>query len=144
MIQIVFVVVAFLEGNSGKFDFITCFLNRLAKIGLMASKHHDHANQNGHTSPTTDKHYLTNGHGSNGKVICDDMVYYCFDVLNNHFHRNQEPRTPNFTNNEFPLFGNSYKLIYTIHLKIVSILFKLLGILVKKRDYVVVLVHFHR
>jgi AMME syndrome candidate gene 1 protein len=65
------------------------------------------ASHNGHASPTTDKNYLTN-HNNNGKVICDEMVYYCFDVLNNYFHRNQETRAPRFTNNEFPLFVTWY------------------------------------
>jgi hypothetical protein len=75
---------------------------------------HNHTNGYTSTNPGTDKHYLaTNGYQhANGRVICDDMVYYCFDVLNSHFHKNQEPRTPKFINDEFPLFGkiNGFKL----------------------------------
>jgi len=71
---------------------------------------HNHTNGYTSTNPGTDKHYLaTNGYQhANGRVICDDMVYYCFDVLNSHFHKNQEPRTPKFINDEFPLFVTWY------------------------------------
>lgn len=72
-----------------------------------SSKSKENSQHNGHSSPTTDNNYLNN----NGKVICDDMVYYCFDVLNNYFNKSHEPPTPNFTNNEFPLFGNFKSII---------------------------------
>ena len=62
---------------------------------------------NGHANnPLTDKNYLTlTSQAQNGRVICDDMVYYCFDVLNSYFQKHNDLRTPNFPNNEFPLFG---------------------------------------
>ena len=67
------------------------------------SSHQQQSQSNEHISPLTDKHYLTSLQ-EKSKVICDDMVYYCFDVLNSYFHNNQTP-SPKFTNNEFPLFG---------------------------------------
>jgi uncharacterized protein (TIGR00296 family) len=48
------------------------------------------------------------------KVICDDMIYFCFDVLHTHLHKNaidqnqMQLRQPSFTNNEFPLFVTWY------------------------------------
>jgi hypothetical protein len=65
-------------------------------------------NQTHFTNPALDKNYLSKSASSsrnNGQIICDDMIYYCFDVLNSHLHKNTEPpRKPVFTNNEFPLF----------------------------------------
>lgn len=66
-------------------------------------------NQTSHfTNPALDKNYLSNPASSsrnNDQIICDDMIYYCFDVLNSHLHKNTEPpRKPVFTNSEFPLF----------------------------------------
>jgi AMMECR1 domain-containing protein len=55
-------------------------------------------------NPLLDKNYLSN----KAKVICDDMIYYCFDILNSHLHKEQEPQRPKFTNNEFPLFVTWY------------------------------------
>ncbi|CAF0709648.1 unnamed protein product [Brachionus calyciflorus] len=48
-------------------------------------------------------------HLSREKVICDDMVFYCFDVLHSHLHKNGSnlPR-PSFPNNPFPLFVTWY------------------------------------
>lgn len=40
--------------------------------------------------------------------IKDEMIYYCFDVLNSVLHKNQEPPKPSFTNKEFPLFVTWY------------------------------------
>ena len=42
------------------------------------------------------------------RSVCDDMIYYCFDVLNSHLHRDQEPRKPPFPDHEFPLFVTWY------------------------------------
>ena len=58
-----------------------------------------------YVNPLLDKNYLTN----KARVICDDMIYYCFDVLNSALHRHQEPQPPKFTNSEFPLFVTWYK-----------------------------------
>ncbi len=58
-----------------------------------------------YTNPALDINYIT----QNKKVVCDDMIYYCFDVLNSHLHKQSEPpRKPLFTNNEFPLFVTWY------------------------------------
>jgi AMMECR1 domain-containing protein len=57
-----------------------------------------------HPDPTLDSNYL-----SKAKVICDDMIYYCFDVLHSMLHRKDEPQRPSFTNKEFPLFVTWYK-----------------------------------
>jgi AMME syndrome candidate gene 1 protein len=43
------------------------------------------------------------------KSICDDMIYYCFDVLHNHLHDNDNHPPPSFANDEFPLFVTWYK-----------------------------------
>lgn len=45
---------------------------------------------------------------ANKKVVCDDMIYYCFDVLNSHLHKQFDHPPPKFANNEFPLFVTWY------------------------------------
>jgi uncharacterized protein (TIGR00296 family) len=43
------------------------------------------------------------------QIICDDMIYYCFDVLHSHLHKSSDKLSkPHFTNNEFPLFVTWY------------------------------------
>lgn len=42
------------------------------------------------------------------KAICDDMIYYCFDVLHSVLHTNKDPPKPSFPNNEYPLFVTWY------------------------------------
>lgn len=38
-------------------------------------------------------------------VICDEMVFYCFDVLHSHLHRtDHKSLKPRFPDHEFPLF----------------------------------------
>ena len=60
-----------------------------------------------HTNPALDLNYLTQA--NNKKIVCDDMIFYCFDVLNSHLHKHSEPpRRPQFTNHEFPLFVTWY------------------------------------
>ena len=44
---------------------------------------------------------------ANVRAICDDMIYYCFDVLNSHLHTLKEPQ-PKFPDKEFPLFVTWY------------------------------------
>lgn len=57
-----------------------------------------------YSNPSVDINYLTKQ-----KVICDDMVFYCFDVLHSHLHKNNTnlPK-PAFPNNPFPLFVTWY------------------------------------
>ena len=56
-----------------------------------------------HPDPALDTNYL-----NQAKVICDYMIYYCFDVLHSVLHRKSEPLAPKFPNNEFPLFVTWY------------------------------------
>ncbi len=56
------------------------------------------------SDPNLDSNYI-----SKAKVICDDMIYYCFDVLHSILHKKEEPGRPSFTNREFPLFVTWYK-----------------------------------
>ncbi|XP_055344320.1 nuclear protein AMMECR1-like [Paramacrobiotus metropolitanus] len=38
-------------------------------------------------------------------IVCEEMCYFCFDVLFAHLHRHDSPETPNtFTNDPYPLF----------------------------------------
>lgn len=57
-----------------------------------------------YVNPQIDNSYL-----SNKNVICDDMVFYCFDVLHSHLHKqiSSMPK-PTFPNNPFPLFVTWY------------------------------------
>lgn len=72
-----------------------------------------YAYQNGHSNGIPPA--LTNGHTShyngllkpNGydRVACAEMGIYCFDVLYAELNHNTEtPKSPNFTNESFPLF----------------------------------------
>jgi uncharacterized protein (TIGR00296 family) len=64
------------------------------------SKHLTH-----YSNPLLDPSYLN----SQQKVINDDMIYYCFDVLHSHLHKQPDAvRKPVFTNKEFPLFVTWY------------------------------------
>jgi len=95
-----------------------------------------YAYQNGHSNGIPPA--LTNGHTShyngllkpNGydRVACAEMGIYCFDVLYAELNHNTEtPKSPNFTNESFPLFvtwkiGKDHRLRgcmgtdpYTIH-----------------------------
>lgn len=55
-------------------------------------------------NPQVDSYYL-----SKKNVICDDMVFYCFDVLHSHLHNQISNLTkPSFPNNPFPLFVTWY------------------------------------
>lgn len=71
-------------------------------------------NQNKHnelvshyTNPSlVDHKYLTPQ--TSKKAVCDDMIYYCFDVLNSHLHKHPDHPIPKFNNNEFPLFVTWY------------------------------------
>lgn len=61
---------------------------------------------NGHTNG-----YLTNGHANagsdGGQSMIDsmpEMCFYCFEVLYRELNQLEEPRTPSFTNEPFPLF----------------------------------------
>lgn len=40
------------------------------------------------------------------RVVNDDMIYYCFDVLHSHLHRSpiDSIKKPEFPNSEYPLF----------------------------------------
>jgi AMME syndrome candidate gene 1 protein len=38
------------------------------------------------------------------KVICDEMIYYCFDVLHSHLYDLELKLKPSFPNDEYPLF----------------------------------------
>ena len=62
---------------------------------------------NGVANPALDQAYLTKV----SRVVCDDMIYYCFDVLHTHLHKGaaveHAPR-PQFVDNEFPLFVTWY------------------------------------
>jgi uncharacterized protein (TIGR00296 family) len=61
-----------------------------------------------YSNPLLDNAYLSDQSASK-KVICDDMIYFCFDVLNSHLHKNWDMvKKPQFTNNEFPLFVTWY------------------------------------
>jgi len=76
-----------------------------------------YAYQNGHTPLTNG---LTNGHGQNGvnghvqqlvgknpyydRIANAEMGLYCFEVLYSNLHNTDPPKTPNFTNDAFPLF----------------------------------------
>lgn len=51
-----------------------------------------------------DQKYLT----TNKKAVCDDMIYYCFDVLNSHLHKHSDHPSPKFDNKQFPLFVTWY------------------------------------
>lgn len=43
------------------------------------------------------------------KVVCDDMIYYCFDVLHSHLHKQPDNHpAPRFADHEFPLFVTWY------------------------------------
>lgn len=52
--------------------------------------------------------YLTNGHlhDANQSMISSmpEMCFYCFEVLYRELHNLDEPRTPSFTNEPYPLF----------------------------------------
>jgi uncharacterized protein (TIGR00296 family) len=58
-------------------------------------------------NPTLDNAYLSMSNKEK-KVVCDDMIFYCFDVLHSHLHKNVDHPKPQFTNNEFPLFVTWY------------------------------------
>ena len=61
-----------------------------------------------YVNPTLDSNYFTNLE-KNAKIICDDMIYYCFDVLTSHLHKtNPVLGKPTFTNSPFPLFVTWY------------------------------------
>lgn len=61
-----------------------------------------------YSNPSLDNKYLSNPAASSRKVVCDDMIYYCFDVLHSHLHKNPNHPQPNFANNQFPLFVTWY------------------------------------
>lgn len=52
--------------------------------------------------------YLTNGHLNDGNQSMvgsmPEMCFYCFEVLYRELHSLEEPRTPSFTNDPYPLF----------------------------------------
>jgi hypothetical protein len=77
----------------------------MASSSSSFNNHEDNKQGTHFENPDLDKNYLTHPGKANDQIICDDMIYYCFDVLNSHLHKNTEPpRKPVFTNNEFPLF----------------------------------------
>jgi len=45
---------------------------------------------------------LQNGYHS--KIIHPEMAFYCFDVIFSQLHQTDPPKTPQFTNDEYPLF----------------------------------------
>ena len=59
-------------------------------------------------NPSAEQHHLSPTPAASKRSVCDDMIYYCFDVLNSHLHRDQEPRKPPFPDHEFPLFVTWY------------------------------------
>lgn len=61
-----------------------------------------------YSNPSLDNKYLSNPAASSRKVVCDDMIYYCFDVLHSHLHKNPDHPQPKFANNQFPLFVTWY------------------------------------
>ena len=79
----------------------------MASPSSSSSSNHKSADQVAkYSNPSLDNNYLSQPYK---KIICDDMIYYCFDVLNSHLHKHSEPpRKPLFTNNEFPLFVTWY------------------------------------
>jgi uncharacterized protein (TIGR00296 family) len=80
------------------------------------AKQNGYAYQNGHT-PMTNGHGLnglTNGHGHvqpvgknpyYDRIASAEMGFYCFEVLYSNLHNSDPPgKSPNFTNEAFPLF----------------------------------------
>lgn len=55
------------------------------------------------SSPAFDNHQLTlTGYKT---VVCDEMIYYCFDVINSYLHKTYDKlKKPLFPDQEFPLF----------------------------------------
>lgn len=81
------------------------FFNRNNKSNNTVNNHN---NQTTHfVNPLVDNHYLAKQEPSK-KVICDDMIFYCFDVLHSHLHKSNNSPRPSFTNKEFPLFVTWY------------------------------------
>ena len=66
-----------------------CFGNRKNKMNNRVAKTNEYNHLNGTVSNGLDK--LT--------VICKEMCYFCFDVLNSHLHNFDPPKMPAFTNN---------------------------------------------
>jgi uncharacterized protein (TIGR00296 family) len=61
-----------------------------------------------YVNPSLDSKYFSNPE-KNQKIICDDMIYFCFDVLTSHLHKtNPVLGKPTFTNSAFPLFVTWY------------------------------------
>ena len=58
---------------------------------------------NSSNDPLQDNRFL-----SKAKVICDEMIYYCFDVLHSVLHTTRDPPKPSFPNNQYPLFVTWY------------------------------------
>jgi len=61
---------------------------------------HHHNHHNGHNGGGQ---VLSNGFKYD-RVACPDMGFYCFDVLHANLQNTELPKTPNFTNEAFPLF----------------------------------------
>lgn len=76
----------------------------------------NYANSNGHCSGEGSNGtvmngghngYLTNGHGNESSSMAaqmPEMCFYCFEVLYRELNNLEEPRSPSFTNDPFPLF----------------------------------------
>lgn len=64
-------------------------------------------NTHHYVNPLLESSYLSNKE-QHAKVINDDMIFYCFDVLHSHLNKHSSLPRPSFANNEFPLFVTWY------------------------------------
>lgn len=47
---------------------------------------------------------MTTTNEKQNKVVCNEMCYYCFDILNDHLNHSRSTKSPSFTDDPFPLF----------------------------------------
>uniref|UniRef100_U5EU58 AMMECR1 domain-containing protein n=1 Tax=Corethrella appendiculata TaxID=1370023 RepID=U5EU58_9DIPT len=59
----------------------------------------NYSNTNGHSS-----NGLMNGHQNSLQSSMTDMCFFCFEVLSAVLNNTDDPKSPNFTNEAFPLF----------------------------------------
>lgn len=94
------------------------------------NKSAQHPKQNG----TTQNGVIQNG--IHKQVACDEMCFYCFDVLVNHLNHVPPPKSPCFTNEPFPLFV-TWRLGSDKHLKGCIGTFKATNLHSGLRDYAI-------
>ncbi|KAG8178221.1 hypothetical protein JTE90_025105 [Oedothorax gibbosus] len=83
------------------------------------SSEHKKQKVNNDASSNCNGHASQNGYNLNNQkqdeVICAEMCYFCFDVLDYHLNQTEPPNTPNFPDDCYPLFvtwktGNDRRL----------------------------------